>query len=442
MIIELLLTVFYLTLLLYAVPRWAYFAKSGLGTTWLRTLLVLKAGLSIVYGYYWLLNGGGDTWGYMRYSRMIYDTLYINPLYYLELTFGPNARRPPDYLCEIIEPIMHWSDIRTYTVLRVNALLHLISGGYYSVHAVFFAFFSLIGLIGIYRTLLAVASTTFLDVLGSRLLRYVWLREQAQRVYVMPFIAVFALPSVWFWGSGVHKEALSILGIGLVVFCAYALITRRASSPGRSWVVLLVALAFLLLLRSYIVMLLAPALLAWWVSSRYLPHRAGLVYAITYGLSLLVVRIAPLLHPKLDLLSKIVAIQYYYLIFSGSTSDLKVARLSPTLESFAANTPAALYRVLVLPIYYSGSHWWQLLLTAIENIAFLGFMVATVVCRRATALPHDRAFLGFCLAFALSYTLLIGLINDNVGAIVRYRSTILIFWVAVCGLCWDHKKAL
>lgn len=442
MIIELLLSAFYLALLAYAVPRWSYFAKSGLGTTWLRILLVTKAGLGIVYGYYWLLNGGGDTWGYMRYSRMIYDTLYINPLYYLELTFGPNARRPPDYLCEIVEPIMHWSDIRTYTVLRVNALLHLISGGYYSVHAVFFAFFSFTGLIGIYRTLLAVASTTLLDVLGSRLLRYVWLREQAQRVYVVPFIAVFGLPSVWFWGSGVHKEALSILGIGLVVFCAYALITRRASSPRSSWVVLLVALAFLLLLRSYIVMLLVPALLAWWVSSRYLSHRVGLVYVVTYGLSLLVVRIAPLLHPKLDLLSKIVAIQYYYLIFSGSASDLKVDRLRPTLESFAANTPAAFYRVLVLPTYYSGSHWWQLLLTAIENIVFLGLMVATVVCRRATTLPRDRAFWGFCLAFALSYTLLIGLINDNIGAIVRYRSTILIFWVAVCGLCWDNKKAL
>ena len=147
MIIELLLSAFYLALLAYAVPRWSYFAKSGLGTTWLRILLVTKAGLGIVYGYYWLLNGGGDTWRYMRYSRMIYDTLYINPLYYLELTFGPNARRPPDYLCEIVEPIMHWSDIRTYTVLRVNALLHLISGGYYSVHAVFFAFFRLRGLL-------------------------------------------------------------------------------------------------------------------------------------------------------------------------------------------------------------------------------------------------------------------------------------------------------
>lgn len=182
-----------------------------------------------------------------------------------------------------------------------------------------FCFFFVTGLIGIYRTLLAVASTTLLDVLGSRLLRYVWLREQAQRVYVVPFIAVFGLPSVWFWGSGVHKEALSILGIGLVVFCAYALITRRASSPRSSWVVLLVALAFLLLLRSYIVMLLVPALLAWWVSSRYfIPHRVGLVYVVTYGLSLLVVRIAPLLHPKLDLLSKIVAIQYYYLYIFGS----------------------------------------------------------------------------------------------------------------------------
>ena len=72
---------------------------------------------------------------------------FDHPLYFLELTLGPNARTPPDYLQNIIDPIPFWSDYRNYTMLRVNAWLQFLSlGSSYYVHAVVWQFLSFTGL--------------------------------------------------------------------------------------------------------------------------------------------------------------------------------------------------------------------------------------------------------------------------------------------------------
>lgn len=431
---EILLTSCYAILISYLIAKWSYFKQSNIPTIYLVSLFLAKVMVGIAYGYvYRYFYNGGDTWDYLRFSRMIYDTLYINPLYYLELTFLPNARRPPDYLCEIIEPIMHWSDLRTYTILRINALIHLISGGYYSVHALFFAFFSFVGLIGIYKVFVNGATTHALNAA----------------------VIAFGIPSVWFWSSGVHKESLSVLGIGLVLCYAQPIIKRETGFSLKPLLIISLSLAFLLLLRPYIFMLLIPCLIAWYLAARF--ARPLPIYIATYFVVLLLALIAPYLHPKLNVFTKIVDTQYYYLNYTEGLTDLALQPLEPNLLSIIKYAPKAIYNVLIIPIYHSSSSWQLFVLTSLENIALLMLMFVAL-CRMfflhktsnhsldkpaigiaqkikawlRSPSDYDPALFWFCLFFALTYTLIIGLTNDNTGAIVRYRSTVLIFWVAAC----------
>ena len=200
------LLIFYICMFSWIITRWSFCKKSGLsgrqllGAFWIRALMAIIYG--VVYKYYY---GGADTWRFFEASRVLYESFYENPLYFLELALGPNARKPPDYLCDIIENLNHWIDTRTYTLLRVNAFIHFISLGYYYIHAVFFAFFSFIGLVALFRVI-----KQFFPLKKTGI-----------------YLILFFTPSTLFWASGMHKEALSLLGLGINIYCFFRFVSKR-----------------------------------------------------------------------------------------------------------------------------------------------------------------------------------------------------------------------
>ena len=138
-----LLVILYTCLFAYITYKHPFFTQSQLPNNIRLAAYSLKIGMALLYGWVSInLIDGADTINYVNQSYLIYNTLFINPLYYLELVFGPNARKPPSYLYEYTLPLDAWTDVRTYMMYRINALIHLFSGGYYYVHAVFFGFLS------------------------------------------------------------------------------------------------------------------------------------------------------------------------------------------------------------------------------------------------------------------------------------------------------------
>lgn len=396
--------------LLYKMP---FFKKCGLGFGALGLFFLLKVVAALVYGYVHKIIGGLDTWSYVSHSRLIYDSFFIHPLYFLELTFGPNVRPVPDYLKAIVEPIRSWSDVRTYTVLRVNALIHFFSGGYYYVHAVFFAFFSMIGLVALFRVFYA-------------------LYPQYRKAWA---ILLFLLPSIIFWLSGGHKESLSILCLGgiLLPFVG-SLHTGWTIKRG---MVLILAFSFLFLLRFYLAFLLIPALCCWYWTARH-PRFAFAKYVSLYlvGVSILVG--ASLLSERTNIFKKIATTNYYFVMYGTGNGDIPRDVLEPHWQSAFVNAPSGLWNALVRPYFWEGTSWRQTISGVDTSILFL-FTVICLLFNRFRTVSH-RPFLYFCLFFTLSYLSFIGLIVDNLGAIVRYRSVILPFWLAIfiVGMDWEQ----
>ena len=451
-----LLTLLYAAMLLYITPRLSLFRDSGLSPVIIRGVLGVKMVAALIYGTVYLFYyDGGDTWSYWLCGRMIHDTIYINPLYFLEIEFGPNARIPPDYLCDIIEPIMYWSDWRTFTVLRVNALLHFLSFGYYGVHAVFFAFFSMTGLICIYRLMAfqdnyAVgADNNTQSLLPDRELEIKDDRNVFKNINLLwgrmnfrqqgAFCAVFGLPSVIFWASGVHKEALGILSIGFSTFFILNILNKKQIV--RSVFYLSLCCGFLLMLRPYIVLLLIPASIAWGIARRN-PLRTAYIFGAVYLCGFLATIAVAQIHPSLNIFTKLSEIQYYFIAYIEGGTDIPVTRLLPHWGSLLMALPRALYNVVLLPAFYLG--WSNLMVRLPAAIETLFFMLVIAVSLyknygKKVALS-DRPFWYFCLFFSVSYFMLIGLITDNLGAIVRYRTTALPFWLWFWVLPWVDGK--
>ncbi|MGB0840257.1 MAG: hypothetical protein ACPGXL_08960, partial [Chitinophagales bacterium] len=271
---------------------------------------------AIAYGLvHWHYYGGGDTWAYLQYAKHIfYETLPHEPLHFLELVFLPNARTPPPYLQDIIAPIVGWSDVRTYTMYRVNALMLFFSGGgYYYVHAVFFAFLSMTGLVGIYRALFP--HTPIEQQIKPIVPNSMWGN--------WAYGALFCIPSVVFWGSGVHKEALTLFCLGMILY--------HIMSIPRFWMywqkigIMLTCCLLLALMRPYVLALLLPALLAWYlapIANKRWQLPLVITYLAVYGTGMLLVTLLPVLQNNWNILAKIQAIQYVFVVYESGGSDV------------------------------------------------------------------------------------------------------------------------
>ncbi len=407
----------YTCLLCWLIQRIAFFRQSGLSKQQLIGIFLVKIAAGCVYGcihlYYY---GGADTWSFFDSGRMIYDTIFINPWYYIELTFGPNARIPPYYLCEILEPIPFWSDVRTYSMLRINALLHLISGGYYYVHVVFWAFFSFCGLLALYRTF-----------------NYFFPEKHFASCFVLFFV-----PSILFWTSGIHKSGISFLAIGLMCYHFYHFLQYKNRLKRLLYMTLCAAL--LSIVRPYILMLLLPALTScFW--TYYYPKYSFTKFVFVYFIYIIALLNAYKLHPKLDILARVYDAHYYFVVYKPGTGDIPINMLS--LENkwtFVQQIPQAFFNAAFRPLLLEVNSLVQAM-SAIEMTFLIVFMLLCLGFNRFREI-EQRCFLYTCLFFAVTYFIFVGWIVDNLGAIVRYRAIGLPFFLGffVFILDWNRLK--
>ena len=130
----------------------------------------------------------------------------------------------------------------SHTIIRLNALIRLISFGHYLVHMLIFSFLGLLGITAIYR-----AISSFFE--GKK-----------------GFLALglFLIPSLTLWTSGVLKESILILSIGLVIYALHLLLNKDFSF--KNWLVLVISLLFLSMMKFYVVLAFLPSIVGYLIT--------------------------------------------------------------------------------------------------------------------------------------------------------------------------------
>ena len=403
---EIVVILLYLLLLLYLIGKLRFFAVPKMPRTLFMAAFLLKAAgglLFIVINQRYFYNGG-DSQVYFTAGKVIFDTLFQNPLHFLELTFGPNARKPPENLAAIIENIPAWTDVRTYMVIRVNALAHLISFHYYSIHAILGAFMGFTGLTALYKTFVA--------------------RFGHKRVVL--FCLFYVTPSLVYWTSGLHKEGISLLCMGMLVYRFSLLygtgLTLHNISAAFIWALLLA------LFRPYTFGLLLPALFLWYIAEkrRLKPFP---VFSAAYLTGFAALALIGKLLPRFNVFAVIADIRYYFVMYKTGGSEINLQLMQPTWQAALLEMPQAFINTLLRPEPWGNIAVAQQL-AAIETLVFTFFAALCLLLAKPSLVQQqNRAFLCCCLFFSVTSFLLIGLTTDNLGAIVRYRSILLPFWL-------------
>lgn len=420
----------YTALLLYLMRRMSFFRTvPGLPLQWIGWLFLLKiaAGTALwaIYTYVYTERIHADVFKYFDDSAVMFDALRYRPGDFLRMLFSVNNDNA--WFDERYYKVMNnWyreyeSNLHNdaHTIIRYNAVVRLFSFGEFHVHTVFTAFLALTGMLGLYRA--------FVRMLPGR--------ERALA------FAVFLLPSVLFWASGVIKESLLFFGLGMLLWQLERMRTGRMKPLGL--LILAGCMVLLFHLKFYVLMSLLPAL-AMLLLARWVPRFPLAVRTATVLLAFVLLGLN--LHhlvPGFDVLETIAVKQRDFIGLAQATNSgsfVMPERLEANIWSFLQQAPYAVFITLLGPLVYMAPGAMGMV-SAAENAVIIVLLTVLLMYR----LPWDQVQRSVVVALLSYVTLLacvIGWTTPVMGAIVRYRTPMLPFLFIIALLVFDHHKAL
>jgi hypothetical protein len=401
--LEHLLFAAYLILFAWLITKVKFFTNSGLTTSQLIIIFLLKVMAGIFYGwigvYYGQMAQMVDTWAYHYESIKEYHLLKTDPGEF----FSSLLRNTYEggYTNFLISKNSWWNDLKANFFIKIMALFNLFSFGHYYINLIFYSFLTLFGPVAIYRVMQNVFPTRRIAVL----------------------LATFLIPSFIYWTSGLHKDGFIFLGFALIAYHLYFGFKEKKFSFYRVTAIFF-GFILVLILRNFLILTLIPAIIAWVLATK-LRYKPIAVYSVVYLVTGFIFFTAKYVHPKFDLPEAVVIKQKEFLSLGGG-SAVAVNELKPTFTSFLQNAPQAFALSTIRP-YPSDVHHLLSLAAAMEiNILLLLFVVFLFWRKNGVSL---NPFLLFCLFFSFSILMMIGYSVNVLGAIVRYRSIVFPFLI-------------
>lgn len=409
-----------------------FFDVEGLSKRTLSLVFILKimAGILVwaVYTFYYTDRITADIYKYFDASKIMFDTLQSNPVHFLKMLTGIGNDTPE--FTAYYDKMNFWSrQIESsiyndsHTIIRFNTIVRFFSFGYYNVHTVFICFLSMIGLTAIYKTF------------------HPALQDKKREL----FAAVFLLPSVLFWGSGVLKEGLILFAMGLLIYYFNQLFKVKA-------IIICFGVGVILALSKFYVWLaIMPGLIFMlWINKSKGTKKAlkfATIICIMAIVGLNIDKFTSIQNPLITLSQKQME---FNALANGTLTDannrpvpvagsaIQINTLEPTLTSLIKNSPQAFCNSLLRPFI------WELrspmmLFAGIENIAILLFLLLCLFFTKPVS-EIKWEFVLFCASFVVIQFLIIGYTTPIIGAIARYKVPALPFLLITFLLVLDKEK--
>lgn len=403
-----LLIILYLCLLWLLFTRMPFYKRSGISPLWFAIILGTKFLAGLFYNYiqetYYFV---GDTFAFFNAGQVLVDLLWTQPMDYLKLTFGPSGYAVPDYLLQTVDDLDFWTDPSAYMMVRFCAILGLISNGSQSVMIALWQLLPITGLVAIYKVL----KDLFPD--RAKLLKYF----------------LFFFPSILFWSAGIHKEALVVFSMGLML---YAVHFKDRIGIQKSLMIFIPAALFLMIIRDYIFAAFILSLFCYamfrysFLSLRQLKTKPLFLYLIFSIIAFIGISILAAISPRLSLFSYLVENQNFFLKYIQGDSHYHISPIEANAWSFIKNAPKALFSALVNPDItdINAKHFYLRLVSVIENLILLALIIWTLIRHRIDNVAQKN-YIWLSVFFSLGLLILLGLVVNNLGALYRYKSNLL-----------------
>ena len=395
----------YFVLVSFLITKVPFFKKSGLSTYWLIGLFSLKIAAGIAYGLFYSqpqYAQGSDTWRFFEASRTETDWLLRDPVAFFKDLFIYGYKESGSLF---IANDSYWNDLKSNLEIKLMAAFNVLTLKNYYADIIFFNFLFLFGPVAFYRVA----------------------REKLNTHNIILVLFVFCIPSFLFWCSGMHKDGLIFTAVSLIVFYFNRWLTKKSFSL-TGILISVVSIFLLFAFRNFVLLLLVPTLLTWWLCER-IQSRKTFAIAAVYGACLALFFAARHVDPALDFPAYIVAKQNEFKVLGGH-SQIMLPALEPSFGGFLRFFPAAADIAFLRPHVTETANLAYLPAIAENLFVYLLILYSLFgfVSKRSEKLTLSAAsFVIFCYCFAITNLVLSGYTVTLTGAIVRYRSFVLPF---------------
>jgi hypothetical protein len=128
--------------------------------------------------------------------------------------------------------------------------------------------------------------------------------------------------------------------------------------------------------------------------------------------------------------------EFFGLLKTNSTLNIPI--LKPNLLSLISIAPHAIINCMLRP-FPRELHSSFLFVCLLDNLILIVLTVATLFFLREKK-SLNWSFIWFCIFYTLGIFVLIGTIVSNLGALVRYKNTGMLFWLVVLIYLVDWEK--
>jgi len=135
-LMEIALAIIYTAVFIFLIFRLPFFRIHTLPRKFITGVFFLKllCGLALAFLYKYHYPDPekyADTIKYFNDSKVMYELIYTDPLAFFQLLFTINNEQVP-HLKHYVH-LMDWWTLESQTIIKINALMRIFSGGYYFV---------------------------------------------------------------------------------------------------------------------------------------------------------------------------------------------------------------------------------------------------------------------------------------------------------------------
>lgn len=382
--------------------------------------------LGFLYQFYY---SGGDTFNFHTHgSRHVWEAIMDNPLKGLRLLFtgGENIHG----LYKYTSKIPFYNDPSSYMVIRIAAFFDLFTFSTYSATALCFAFMSFI---------------------GSWMLFLTFYRIKPEQVTLIAIATLF-VPSVFFWGSGLLKDTVTLASLGVATFLIQRIFIFRKMSL-LAILGLLLSLIIIYSIKKYILLCYLPAVLLWIYASNLakiksiifklmlLPLLVSVIIASGYFAIVQVAKDDARYNlDRIAYTARETAYDIAYWTGRDAGSSYTLGELDGSFQGLLKLAPEAINVSMFRP------YLWEvrnplMLMSALESFALL-LLTIYVVLRARTLIFQSllNSNVLFCLVFSITFAFAVGVSTFNFGTLSRYKIPMVPFYLVALVFIHDHSK--
>ncbi|MBA2613913.1 MAG: hypothetical protein H0U95_18265 [Bacteroidetes bacterium] len=266
-------------------------------------------------------------------------------------------------------------------------------------------------------------------------------------------IAIFFIPSVFFWGSGILKDTYTLSAIGFYIYGLYKFQILKQRKL-KYLLLILGSIVIFVYIKPYYFFALLPGSLIWIFFQKITKIQNPIlrIMIVPILLSTTIILVIGGLQVfgqylgeySLDyILLKAVKTQQDLIRVEYGGNSYNIGIFEPTLTGIISKLPAALNMAFFRP-YIWDTRNAVMLLSGLENLFMLGFSLYILIKVKFSTLIKSlfsNPLLIFSFLFALFFAFSIGLTTANYGALVRLKIPCIPFYLCSLFILYYLNKA-